>query len=272
MVKILISLEKRHLYFLFFAIGILVLVGIVTSYNPGMSGGTPAIMGHSSDEVMVNVTHAGSWQLKSLQAAINDSDFGGNVWVQNGNNISYTAGNVGIGTTTPAARLDVNGTIVSTGLTVSSGTVSLPAGQIDSAEVSFNYAGSSTKGGVANSVPWSGIQGIPAGIADGDQVGITDIYFCVDHRWVAAGWDQTRANGNRAEWCENNWGNCNWLLIGSGQYVYDYGNDGIVFCNKAGQGQGIFLGQGGLVGFRGSYVRVGIFTAADFPSGGINSP
>jgi hypothetical protein len=102
MVKILISFEKRHLYFLFFAIGILAFVGVVTSYNPGMSGGTPAIMGHSSDEVDINITHAGSWVTKSLQAAIKDNDFGGNVWVQNGNNISYTGGGVAIGTATPA--------------------------------------------------------------------------------------------------------------------------------------------------------------------------
>jgi hypothetical protein len=38
------------------------------------------------------------------------------------------------------------------GLTVSAGTVSLPANQIDSSEVSFNYAGSTSKGGPATDV------------------------------------------------------------------------------------------------------------------------
>jgi hypothetical protein len=61
-----------------------------------------------------------------------------------------TSGNVGIGTATPGSALDVNGVIIArNGLTVSSGTVSLPANQIDSSEVNFNYAGSSSKGGAA---------------------------------------------------------------------------------------------------------------------------
>ncbi len=56
---------------------------------------------------------------------------------------------VGIGTTSPGQKLDVVGTIASTGLSVSSGTVALPANQVDAAEVSFNYANSSSKGGPA---------------------------------------------------------------------------------------------------------------------------
>ncbi len=52
-----------------------------------------------------------------------------------------------------------------TGLTVQSGAVNLPANSIDSSEVSFNYADSSSKGGAAttaNSVPWSGVSSKPS--------------------------------------------------------------------------------------------------------------
>lgn len=66
------------------------------------------------------------------------------------------AGNVGIGTTNPVSKLDVAGTVTSTGLTVSSGLVALPAGQIDPTEVSFTYASSTTQGGPAADVACSG--------------------------------------------------------------------------------------------------------------------
>ena len=56
----------------------------------------------------------------------------------------------GGGITTPDLKVEGNGAVtIRNGLTVSAGTVSLPGNQIDSAEVSFNYAGSSEKGGPA---------------------------------------------------------------------------------------------------------------------------
>ena len=53
---------------------VLVGVGFVISYNPTMSGGTPSIMGHSSDEVMVRNS---SGDLISLQTFINQRGVGG---------------------------------------------------------------------------------------------------------------------------------------------------------------------------------------------------
>ncbi len=58
-------------------------------------------------------------------------------------------------------------------------------GTISPADVGFNYAGSSSKGGPATSaysVPWTGITGMPAGFADGiDDVGSGgSFYFTLD--------------------------------------------------------------------------------------------
>jgi hypothetical protein len=76
-------------------------------------------------------------------------------WIDNLHNISNTFfvdksnSRVGIGTT-PTTTLDVAGQIRGTnGLTITTGTVSLPNDQIDSSEVSFNYAAAGSKGGDA---------------------------------------------------------------------------------------------------------------------------
>ena len=62
----------------------------------------------------------------------------------------------GGGVTTPDLKVEGSGAVtIRNGLTVSAGTVSLPSNQIDSAEVSFNYAGSSSKGGPATDLSCS---------------------------------------------------------------------------------------------------------------------
>jgi len=78
----------------------------------------------------------------------------GGGWTDDGTVVRLTTSTdlVGIGTNNPGtAKLNVTGggLWVENGLTVATGTVSLPANQIDSSEVSFNYAGSITKGGPA---------------------------------------------------------------------------------------------------------------------------
>ncbi len=66
-----IHIEKKDLLLLI-AIGIL-LVGVayVIAYNEAMSGGTPSVMGHSSDEIMVRNS---SGSLVSLQTYISQSN------------------------------------------------------------------------------------------------------------------------------------------------------------------------------------------------------
>jgi hypothetical protein len=134
---------------------------------------------------------------------------GAGQWVgASGGPIFYTGGNVGIGTATPnsgtlvvrrstagsvfvvrntadtADTFAVDNTGAITAGSVPWARISGFAGDttsdtiaddgvINSAEVNFNYAGSSSKGGAATtattagSVPWGGITGMPAGFADG---------------------------------------------------------------------------------------------------------
>jgi hypothetical protein len=68
-----INIEKRHLFLILaFLVGFLGVVFVI-AYNPSISGGNPAVMGHSADELMVNV----SGEIKGLQEAIDDGSFGG---------------------------------------------------------------------------------------------------------------------------------------------------------------------------------------------------
>ena len=65
----------------------------------------------------------------------------------------FTISPSGGGTTTPDLKISGSGLLtVKSGLTVSAGTVTLPANQIDSAEVSFNYAAGTGKAGNATGV------------------------------------------------------------------------------------------------------------------------
>lgn len=71
--KIEINFTNKWLYSLI-AVGVLSILGIgAWAYNSNMQGGNPSIMGHSADEVMVNV----NGQQESLQEAINSGKFGG---------------------------------------------------------------------------------------------------------------------------------------------------------------------------------------------------
>lgn len=79
MVKIkIVSLEKKDLYWLSAVLFLIVIIGVI-AYND-FSHGVPSTMGHSSDEIMVNV---GGVQ-KSLQAAITDGSIASGVKIQEG--------------------------------------------------------------------------------------------------------------------------------------------------------------------------------------------
>jgi len=98
--KVIINFSKRWLYTLI-AIGILVIVGI--GVYALASGIDTSQAYHESTQVSVNISEVE----KTLQEAIGDGDFGG-LWTQSGNDIYYDNGNIGIGTTSPVANLEIN--------------------------------------------------------------------------------------------------------------------------------------------------------------------
>jgi len=74
MVDLHIHFQKKDLWLLSAIVVFLAGVGFVIAYSATMSGGTPSIMGHSSDEIMVRNS---SSDLVSLQNLIDQGGFGG---------------------------------------------------------------------------------------------------------------------------------------------------------------------------------------------------
>ena len=70
-VTISINFKKSHLFVLLVIIVVFAGFGIVVAYSSDFSSGDPVVMGHSSDEVNVNLPSG----VKSLQQAINDHEF-----------------------------------------------------------------------------------------------------------------------------------------------------------------------------------------------------
>jgi len=73
MVKLEVNIQKKDLWLLSAVIVFMVGVGVVIAYNAGFSGGTPSVMGHSSDEIQV--VFNGTEQ--SLQSALSKISVGG---------------------------------------------------------------------------------------------------------------------------------------------------------------------------------------------------
>ncbi len=93
MVRINLKIQKKDLWLLSAIIVFLVAVGYVIAYNAAMSGGDPAVMGHSSDEIHVK-NKTGS--LVSLQTLIDQGGLGGEScslgdWVEENYNVKYEA-------------------------------------------------------------------------------------------------------------------------------------------------------------------------------------
>lgn len=105
--------------------------------------------------------------------------------------------------------------------------------------------------GSANTVDWSGVGGVT-------------IYYCVDFRWPAVGYDRTRINGNDAQFCTDSFGSCSgtWIKMGSSANVYEYGaanqENGLVICNSYG---GSGMDVRGLTNPNGAFIRMGIFSS-----------
>ncbi len=54
--KLEINIGNQQLMFLVIFVAAMAVVSIAGAYNPDFAGGNPAIMGHSSDEIMVNLS------------------------------------------------------------------------------------------------------------------------------------------------------------------------------------------------------------------------
>jgi len=91
---------SKKLFGLFLILGVFVIFGMGVFMAYPSSGA-----GHNADEIDVQIGQTS----RTLQQAITDGDF--SVWAKSGNNIHYTSGNVGIGTTNPQARLHVGGSV-----------------------------------------------------------------------------------------------------------------------------------------------------------------
>jgi|GEM_PF-6421851 len=76
------------------------------------------------------------WNNTTKTWACADDSAGSSQWTTNGSNISYSAGNVGINTSTPTTSLDVNGSTTLRGsVNIIGSSVTLPVGTIQSREI-----------------------------------------------------------------------------------------------------------------------------------------
>ena len=115
-INIKINLTNRWLYTLI-AIGILAIVGV------GVYAIDTSQAWHSTDQIeglgTLATKDSVSWtEISNRPAGLDDGDdVGGSssLWTPSGSNIYYNDGNIGIGTTTPGAKLDISGDIILTG-------------------------------------------------------------------------------------------------------------------------------------------------------------
>ena len=100
-----------------FILIVVVLILSVTVFAFGTS--TPTTFGHSIRELEAPIGCGANQFLKwsgSDWTCVSNTG----IWTSNGNDISYSSGNVGIGTSNPSENLDVLGNIIATGNIVGS--------------------------------------------------------------------------------------------------------------------------------------------------------
>jgi len=126
--KLTINIEKRYAYVI---LGFLIVtLGALLVYSYG--GEQPNVVGHNIGEInwesgtipTLNVTNIclGTSCISSWPTG---GDAGSSLWAQNGNNIYYNSGNVGIGTDTPSQKLNVQGDIYTSGNIQSEGNITV---------------------------------------------------------------------------------------------------------------------------------------------------
>jgi len=113
-INIKINLTNRWLYTLI-AIGILAIISV------GVYAIDTSQAWHPTDQIeglgTLATKDSVSWtEISNRPAGLDDGDdVGGGLWQTSGDNIYYNDGNIGIGTTTPEAKLDISGDIIITG-------------------------------------------------------------------------------------------------------------------------------------------------------------
>jgi hypothetical protein len=173
--KIEVSITGRHLF------ALLLIGAALAGMNQALAYGTanPQILGHTVGE---------------LQCGSSKCDANGDGVVDAASSVSCTGCITGMNVQDGSiAAADIGFSYDSTPDTIADD------GVISSGEVNFNYAGSSSKGGAATSVPWSGITGMPAGFADGTDDGVPPGFcmFSFSGSSCPSGWTQSTAFAGR---------------------------------------------------------------------------
>ena len=158
--KLEVNVNKKY-FFSFIIIG-LVIIGVVGVIAYNSSPGNPAVFGHSVNEIdwsqSINQLCLNDVCISSWENISGDSSGGAGAsqWTTFGNNIYYSGGNVGIGISSPVARLDVNGAarirgeIVSEGGLIASGSATI-LGDLSANNVALN--GNLSVSGIVNKIP-----------------------------------------------------------------------------------------------------------------------